>query len=366
MIAKRISALTHLCTPALLTLLLCHLSFSPVRAQKMTISQETVDCGKSAYMVPVTAKFEVKNKSLRRLTITGLQPDCGCTKATVEKKGLGPGEKTTIELTYDGRQLGHYVKQVGVFTNADSKPVYLTMKGVVLAELKDYSGSYPYAMGELLADQNVLEFDDVNQGDEPQQSIHILNNGTTEMTPNVQHLPSYLTAEVMPQKLRPGEQGKVTVTLNSKLIHDFGLTQSSVHLASQLGEKVQSDNEVPVSIVLLPDVKVYTEKNKQFAPKIDLSSESVNLGLINGKKHKRETIVITNKGRLALDISSLRMFTPGLQLTLGKRQLQPGEQTKLKITADREKLLKSKTRPRILMITNDPDKAKIIINVNVK
>ena len=360
------SALTHLCSPALLTLLLCHLSFSPASAQKMTISQQTIDCGKSAFMMPVTAKFEVKNKSLRRLTITDLQPDCGCTKATVEKKWLGPGEKTTIELTYDGRMLGHYIKQVGVYTNADEKPVYLTMKGVVLAELKDYSGSYPHAMGDLLTDLNVLEFDDVNKGDQPQQILHILNNSTTEMTPNIQHLPPYLTADIEPQKLRPGQAGKITVTLNSSLIHDFGLTQTSVYLASQLGEKVQADNEVPVSIVLLPDMKSFDGKNKQYAPKIQLSTENVTLGLVNGKKHKSETIVITNKGRLALDISSLRMFTTGLQLTLGKRTLQPGEQTKLKITADREKLLKSKTRPRILMITNDPDKAKIIISVNVK
>lgn len=338
----------------------------PIAAQKMTISQQTVDCGKSAFMVPVTAKFEVKNKSLRRLTITDLKPDCGCTKATIAKRGLGPGEKTTIELTYDGRMLGHYVKQVGVYTNADEQPVYLTMKGVVLAELKDYSGSYPYAMGELLSDLNVLEFDDVNKGDQPQQILHILNNSTTEMTPNMQHLPPYLTAEVAPQKLRPGQQGQITVTLNSSLIHDFGLTQTSVYMASQLGEKVQADNEVPVSIVLLPDLKSFDGKNRQYAPKIQLSAEEVTLGMVDGKKRKSETIVITNKGRLALDISSLRMFTAGLELTLGKRTLQPGEQTKLKITADRDKLLKSKTRPRILMITNDPDKAKVIIPIHIK
>jgi hypothetical protein len=133
-----------------------------------------------------------------------------------------------------------------------------------------------------------------------------------------------------------------------------------------LGEKVHQDNEIPVSIVARPDMKYYDGKNKQFAPKLELSADTVTLGVINGKKHKSETVMLSNKGRTELEISSIQMFTQGLQITLDKSRLQPNEQAKLKITADRAKLLKSKTKPRILMITNDPDHAKIIINVIVK
>ncbi len=350
----------------LLILSLIILAFGPARAQKVEIDHLTVDCGKSAFKAPVTAKYEIKNKGLRRLTITDIHPDCGCTAAKITKNTLGPGDKATIKLTYDGGMLGHYVKQVAVMTSASDKPYYLTMKGVVLAELKDYSGSFPYTFGHLLADQNVLEFDNVNQGDQPQQIIHVMNNGTAEIMPNVQHLPSYLKATASPERLRPGQAGKVIVTLDSKLLHGFGLTQTNVYLASRLGEKVQSETEVPVSIVSLPDLKTFEGKNKQYAPRMELSADSVTLGLVNGKKSKKATITICNKGRTALDISSLQMFTSGLKITLGKRELQPGEQTKLKITADREKLMKSKTRPRILMITNDPDRSKVIIMVNIK
>ena len=60
------------------------------------------------------------------------------------------------------------------------------------------------------------------------------------------------------------------------------------------------------------------------------------------------------------------MFTEGLQISLGKSTLQPGESTKLKITARREELLKARTKPRILMITNDPDKSKVVITINAK
>jgi hypothetical protein len=68
-----------------------------------------------------------------------------------------------------------------------------------------------------------------------------------------------------------------------------------------------------------------------------------------------------------MQYSSLQMFTKGLKVTLDKRELQPRESTKLKIAmSDRSQLLKARQKPRVLMITNDPDHAKVVIKVNVK
>lgn len=372
MIAKLKSALLHIRTSALLRAAAIVFFSSPqalvlsTAAQKLVAEKTTIECGKSAFMEPVKAVFELKNKGSKRLNIKDIKPDCGCTSFHVSRTSLGGGDKSTIELIYNGQTMGHYVKQCAVYSNANDKPLWLTMKGIVVAEVKDYSKTYPYAMGDLLADRNVLEFDDVNKGDQPQQTINILNNSDTEMTPNLQHLPPYFTATVTPEKLRPDEAGKITVTLDSRQIHGYGLTQTTVYLASRLGEKVTADNEVPVSVVALPDLTSFEGTNKQYAPKMTITSDTVRLGLIDGKMHKSETIVITNKGRTNLNISSLQMFTPGLKITLGKRELQPGDQAKLKITADRNKLLRQKTKPRILMITNDPDHAKVIINVRIQ
>ncbi len=349
-----------------LSIVFCHLLVCPAVAQKLFIQQQTIECGKTGYMVPATATFELKNKGLKKLVIREVHPDCGCTRVQLSKKELGAGDKATLKLTYDARQLGHYVKQAVIYTNASEQPVYLRMKGIVLAELKDYSGTYPFAMGELLADKNVLEFDNVNRGDQPQQEINILNNSERTMTPNVQHLPSYLSAVVTPEKLLPGRAGKVVVTLNSEQIHDFGLTQTSVFLASNLGEKVSSDNELPVSTVLLPDLKNYEGSLRQFAARMELSDTLIVLGKVAGKIQKKATITLTNRGRQPLKISSLQMFTAGMKLTLDKRELQPGEQAKLKVVANRDVLLKARSKPRVLMITNDPDHAKVVITIQVK
>lgn len=343
-----------------------------VSAQRLVAEKQTIDCGKSGYQIPVTATFELQNKGSRRIVIDNVKADCGCTKTDVSKRELNAGEKCILKLTFDGRMLGHYVKSAMITyhlrhsSNRQEQPAYVTMKGVVLSEIKDYSGVYPYAMGELLADKNVLEFDDVNKGDHPEQEIHILNNSTTTMTPNVEHLPPYLSAIVVPEQLKPGAAGKVMLILNSQKVQNFGLVQTTVYLASHLGDKIQADNELPVSVVLLPDLKTFEGKNKQYAPKMELSSTSITLGNINGKLKKKDEIVIINKGRTDLNISSIQMFTKGLKLTLNKKELKPGEQAKMKIVGDCDYLRKSRTKPRILMITNDPDQSKLVININVK
>lgn len=357
-----------------LTMLL--LPLGAAKGQSLVATKDAIDCGSTGYKMPATAVFELKNNGSRRIVIDDVKADCGCTKVTLAKKDLNAGEKCEIKLIYDGRMLGHYQKQAAVTyhqrhsgshnSRQTTNRLYLTMTGVVLTEVKDYSGTYPFAMGNLLADKNVLEFDDVNRGDHPEDVINVLNNSLKPMVPNIQHLPPYLTAVSVPEELRPGQAGKVFVTLNSEHIHDFGLTQTSVYLASHLGDKITPDNELPISVVLLPDLKSFEGSNKQYAPRMKFSSESVTIGIVNGKKVKKGVITITNTGRTALNISSMQMFTRGLEVTLGKRQLNPGERTTLKVTGDREQLLKSRSKPRILMITNDPDKSKVIIPINVK
>ena len=148
-------------------------------------------------------------------------------------------------------------------------------------------------------------------------------------------------------------------------LHDYGLTQTSVYLAGNPGDKVRPDHEIGVSAVLLPALSGLTEAQKEQAAHMILSSEQVTIDF-EGKAKKTAVIDIINQGPSELVISSLQMFTPGLRISLAKSRLKAGESTKLKITAIRSDLQKVRTRPRILMISNDPNKAKVVININIK
>ena len=337
----------------------------PARAQKIEAVQTTIDVGRTGYQMPITATFEFKNKSHKHLVISEVRPDCHCTNIEYPKNQINGGDKFQIKMTYDARQLGHFDHQAAIISNASKKPLYIRMKGIVLADLQDFSGTYPIEMGDLRLDKDALEYDDVNKGFEQVQELHIFNNGTKIYQPNLMHLPPYLSAVMAPEKLAPNRAGKITVTLHSDKLHDYGLTQTSVYLAGNPGDKVSPDHEISVSAVLLPAFTEMTAEQRLRAPKLTMSKQNVEI-TFDGKKKKTDVIELTNQGQTELEISSLQMFTGGLQISLGKSKLAPGQSTKLKVTAIRDELLKLRRRPRLLMITNDPDKGKVVININAK
>ncbi len=330
-------------------------------AQKLTIDKTTIDVGKTGFQVPVTATFEMRNKSSKQMVISRLETDCGCT--TIDgPKTIGPGERFTISTTYDARMLGHFTKQATLYSNASPEPVYLKMKGVVLTDVVDYSKRYPYDMGGMLASINNIEFDDVKKGEHREVEINLMNNTEQDMTPNMLHLPSYLHALAMPEKLEPNRSGKIILTLNSEEVQQYGLTQVSIYLAKKLGEKISSDTEIPVSIVLLPDMTAFEGQNIELAPRLQLSAQALNLDA----HHKNGTIILSNTGKSVLKVTSLQMFTGGVQVKLPKSELQPGESTKLRVNIIPNQIRKARSKPRILMITNDPQHAKEVITINVE
>ena len=336
-------------------------------AQQITTQHETVDCGQVKFRQPVTAEFHMKNDGNAPLVIERVLSSCGCTKVDYPRRSIAPSENFVVKATYDAKQMGTFNKQIGICAQGVSSPFTLTMRGRVVETISNFDGSYDYALGMLKADAQEVEFDDVNKGDRPVQRIHIFNPTEQVMEPVVMHLPAYLTAQVSPSKVAPHHSAVVSLILDSKRLHDFGLNQTSVYLGANPGDKISSDKEVVVSAVLLPSFENMSAEQKAQAPQISLSTEDLDLGSFGRKKKLKGEILITNTGKSDLEIRSMQMFTMGLQVSLGESKIKPGETEKLKVTAVAADLKKARAkRPRILMITNDPEHPKVTIKIQVK
>ncbi len=334
-------------------------------AQRISAKNEIIDCGNVNYEQPVTVKFELTNKG-SELTIKQVRVSCGCTAVDYPHTSIQKGDNFVVSATYDARQLGHFEKEIALFCNSEKQPYYLKMRGVVVDGNCDFTGKLEYAIDGMLLDRNDIEFDDVNRGDYPVQRINFKNNTAQTISPVVMHLPAYLTATVSPTSVAPGKMGVVSVKLNSKKLRDFGLTQTSVYLAKKPGEKVSHDKEVSVSAVLLPDFDNMSETQLDNAPRISLSAKELDLSVKNGKQVNSGTIIIENVGRSQLDIRSMQMFTSGLNIKLNKSKIKPGEQAKMKISVNRKQLRNARTKPRVLMITNDPNSPKVVVSVKTE
>ncbi len=363
--ASRLSIALRPIWPSIALIALCLSLPLPALSQRLVVTEPVIDCGHTGYRQPVTATFELRNKSLRRLVISDVHPGCNCTSVEYPRE-VGVGDKFTIKMTYDASQLGHFYKEAMVVSNGTKSPLYLSMKGIVLKEAQTYTGSYPFTMGNLLLDKDELEWDDVNRGDTPVQEIHVMNNSSEALTPRLLHLPSYLSATYAPETLQPGHSGTITVSLESEKLHGYGLTQSQVFMAQKLGEKVKADRAIDLSVILLPDLKEFEGPSHDMAPQLQISDTDFDFTDFGGKSKKNAEVMLANTGKSTLRISSMQMFTSGLKVTLGERELAPGQTTTLKITAYADELSQVKSRPRILMITNDPDHPKVVIHIRHK
>ncbi len=342
------------------------LFFMPTKAQRIEAINNVADMGQVMFNTPAIAEFKLKNRGHRSIKINKVYTSCGCTTVDYPQKPVSGGDDFSVKVVYDARQMGHFEKLVGIYANGLQDPIMLKVKGIVVEEVSDYVGNLPFTVGELKTDMEEIVFDNVNRGDKPVALMHIMNPTSREVQPVVMHLPKYLQAEVSPSKIAPGRSGLVTITLNSTELRDYGLTQTNVYLGLFPGDKVAAEKELSVSAILLPDFSSLNSGNTMEAPKIQLSTTTLDLGTFNGKKKLQGEINITNNGSATLDISALQMFTTGLGVSLNKTKLQPAESAKMKITATSKELRQSKNKPRILMITNDPTMPKVVIEIKVQ
>lgn len=333
-------------------------------AQQITISNTVIDCGQVVFKHPVNAEFQMTNSGSAPLSIDNVRSSCGCTSVTYPTQPVAAGESFKITATYDAKTMGHFQKMIGIYSNASKEPLTLTLKGVVVDKITSFQGEYPYTIGELKADANNIDFDDVNRGDMPIQKIHLKNESDDIIEPQLMHLPEYLRGEVKPQRIAPGHVGTATILLDSRKLHNLGLTQTSIYLGMYPGDKVSADKEISMNIILSPDFEQLTDSQRVNAPKLRLSKGSIDIGSFDGKDKKKDEIIISNEGHHTLKIRSLQLLTIGMEVSLNKQNIEPGESAKLKVTAIASMLKKVRTKPRILLITNDPSDSKVIIPLN--
>jgi hypothetical protein len=332
---------------------------------KATFDKQTHEFGVVLWKHPATAVFTVKNDGDKPLVISNVTTSCGCTVADWTKEPIAPGATGQVSAVFDAKALGHFYKDISVYCNASHLPNYLTVNGEVSADPKNYTMTHPYEIGAIRLDKESIEFDDVNKGDNPTMDILVANTSSDVYTPVLMHLPPYLEAVAEPERIGKKGTGKIRVTLHTDKLPKFGLTTSTVYLSRFPGDKVGEENAIPVSVVLLPDFSQISQQQRLNPPAVELSAKEFTLPSLAENEKKSVKVVVKNVGKSDLEITDLQVFNSALGVQLKKRVLKPGASTKMKITAYGKFLKKVKGTPRVLMITNDPNCPKIIINVNV-
>lgn len=337
----------------------------PLMASAQSISSKTptIDIGQVLYWQPANATYTLRNESSKPITITKIDLGSDFTSATYPQNAIAAGSSFNISVEFKGRVLGHFQRYITIHESGSDVPTVLYLKGNVVREVENFTGDFPFTMGKLLTDGDAIEFDDVNKGDALVRELHVMNPSGQYVEPAVVRLPSYLKYEVVPTRLAPKSSGVVRFTLDSDKLRSYGLTQTNVYLLASAEEKISDEKAIEMSVVLLPPQVAEDDIRHKTGPHLTLSTNTIDMTDFQGKAKKKAEVIITNNGISELEITSMQMFTNGLEVTLPKRKIPSGQSVKMKITGKEALLKRAKTRPRILMITNDVDNQKVVIDI---
>ena len=335
---------------------------------EVEFSEVEHDMGTLVWHNPAAARFMVTNTGREPVTIIDVEPDCGCTMVDWTQTAIDPGKVGTVTVRYDAEMLGHFSKSVAVYTNRSDRPHYVSVSGnVVNRDIPQQAvaptRSLPCRIGDVELSTDDVEFDDVERGQRPVREIEIVNKGTETVRPNLMHLPRYVAATCAPEEILPGYEGKMLLTLNSELVPSMGLTQQSIYLSTQPGQRISPDNEINLSITLLPDLSG-SDPNSAYIPALNLTPENLQLGRMGSKSKLKANVEMYNGGTTPLTISALQVYNPGISVT-APATVKPGAKAKIKVVVSNE-VFRYKGRPRILLITNDPRQPKRVINIDVQ
>ena len=328
-------------------------ALAAVAQPRISSNKETHNFGQIEWKRPVTVEYTITNTGNQPLVLTNVTTSCACSVADWTKEPIAPGGKGIVKASFDAKALGHFEKTVGIYSNATPSLIYLKFIGEVVQEIKDYTKTHPYAIGNIRIDRDEFAFPDsiANLSDRPYEPV-------------LMHLPPYLKMEAEPKVLLKGKKGTVKLTLDANQLKDYGLTQTSVYLSRFSGDKVSEDNEIPVSAILLPDFSRMTANDSLNAPAIRISETDIDLSVpLIKKKKASHDILIANAGKTPLVISKLQVFNSSVGVSLKKTVLPPDGMTKLKVTIRKRDVGNKKHHLRILMITNDPLRPKVEINI---
>ena len=331
---------------------------------RISSNKETHSFGQIEWKHPAIVEYTITNTGDKPLVLTNVTTSCACSVASWTKNPILPGEKGSVTATFDAKALGHFNKTIGIYSNAQPQLVYLKFTGEVVTEITDFSHTHPYQIGDLLTNLTEITFPEVHRGEQPTIQFSVVNLSDRPYAPVLMHLPPYLKMKERPEVLLKGKRGVIELVVDTEQLFDLGLTQASVYLARFAGDKVNEENKIPVSILLLPDFTSMSEQALLNAPTIHLSETSIDVAARLAKKRKvSHDIIISNTGRSPLKINKIQVFNSAVGVHLKKNLLQPGETAKLQITIHKKEADNQQNQLRVLMITNDPVHPKIEINL---
>lgn len=329
---------------------------------KMSLTTVHKEIGQIQWKHPETIEFVVHNTGDSPMMINQVYASCGCTEVDWPHEAIMAGDSAVVKAIFDAELLGHFDKEIAIYSNATPTRLYAHFSGIVVEQITDYSIMLPVQMGNVRIGVTSLEFGEVQKTDMPTQVMRIANQGQEPYRVQLMHLPPYVEAKYVPEVLEPNQQGTISLSLRSSEINRFGEYNADLYLSRFEGDLVSGENQLPLTFTLLP---VYAEST-QSSPAATIDSLKLNISEdIARKSRVTRRVMLHNRGSQALKIHRVQVFSPAVEVRLKHSTLAPGADEKMSITVRKKYIEAGEESLRLLLITNDPLQPKLEMTIQL-
>ena len=117
-----------------ITLLISFFIFSQEKQAEIKFEVTTIDYGEVEFESDGKRVFKFKNVGTAPLIFKRISSSCGCTIPKKPEKPIKPGDSGEIEVEYDTKRVGIFMKAISVVSNSKNSSIVLRIKGEVLEE----------------------------------------------------------------------------------------------------------------------------------------------------------------------------------------------------------------------------------------
>ncbi len=348
-------------------LFLCTLTVASVAAQQKgpNISWETenIDFGTiKEEDGKVTKQFNFTNTGSSPLVLTHVRPSCGCTSSNYTKEPILPGQSGYVEATFDpAHRPGKFNKSITVTTNTTPANTVVHFHGTVTPRPKTLSDEYPRKIGALNLESNHIALMKVYNTEVKTESLGIANTTEEDLTVTFRNVPSYMTIKAVPQTLKPGEKGNITVSYDASKKEDWGFVIDRITLAVN-DDTDNNRNKLSVSATIEEDFSKLSETDKANAAHISFENKVFNFGELKQGESVDHAFTFINDGKSDLVIRKTKASCGCTVVNPEKTVIKPGESSKFEVTF-RSAGKKNRQNKSITVITNDPQNPQITLRV---
>ncbi len=118
----------------LFALIMCFYLNAQENIAQVEFETKLIDYGDIEFDSDGKRVFKFKNVGNAPLIFNRISSSCGCTVPKRPEKPIQPGESGEIEVEYDTKRVGIFMKAVTINSNAKTPNIILRIKGKVLEE----------------------------------------------------------------------------------------------------------------------------------------------------------------------------------------------------------------------------------------